>query len=105
MCGLRHGNGDVRGCPLVGAQVSGVRSSCTTDDTAIRQAIREGNKTDFACAEAIYESACRPTMRFVAAKTAKQQTLFALHRVREALVCERTATSNQPAVALTGGWR
>lgn len=55
----------------------------------------KGNKTDFADAEAICEAASRPSMRFVAVKTAAQQTLLALHRVREALVAERTATVNQ----------
>ncbi|SAK99788.1 transposase [Caballeronia ptereochthonis] len=55
----------------------------------------KGNKTDFADAEAICEAASRPSMRFVAVKTAEQQTLLAFHRVRESLVGERTATSNQ----------
>ncbi|AQH00371.1 transposase [Burkholderia sp. KK1] len=55
----------------------------------------KGNKTDFADAQAICEAACRPAMRFVALKTTQQQTLLALHRVRDALVTERTATSNQ----------
>lgn len=55
----------------------------------------KGNKTDFADAEAICEAASRPSMRFVAVKTPEQQTLLALHRVREALVTERTATTNQ----------
>lgn len=55
----------------------------------------KGNKTDFGDAQAICETASRPSMRFVAIKTPEQQTLLALHRVREALVSERTATSNQ----------
>jgi len=55
----------------------------------------KGNKTDFADAEAICEAAARPAMRFVAVKTPEQQTLLALHRAREALVAERTATTNQ----------
>ncbi|MDR8397931.1 IS110 family transposase [Paraburkholderia sp. USG1] len=55
----------------------------------------KGNKTDFADAEAICEAASRPSMRFVAIKTPEQQTLLALHRMREALVRERTATGNQ----------
>lgn len=55
----------------------------------------KGNKTDFADAEAICEAASRPSMRFVAVKTPEQQTLLALHRVRESLVAERTATANQ----------
>jgi len=55
----------------------------------------KSNKTDFADAQAICEAASRPSMRFVALKTPAQQVLLALHRVREALVSERTATSNQ----------
>lgn len=55
----------------------------------------KGNKTDFADAEAICEAVSRPSMRLVAVKTAGQQVLLALHRVREALVAERTATSSQ----------
>ena len=55
----------------------------------------KGNKTDFADAQAICEAASRPSMRFVAVKTPEQQTLLALHRVRQALVTERTATANQ----------
>jgi transposase len=55
----------------------------------------KGNKTDFADAQAICEAASRPSMRFVAVKTPEQQMLLALHRVRQALVTERTATANQ----------
>lgn len=55
----------------------------------------KGNKTDFADAEAICEAASRPAMRFVAVKTPEQQTLLALHRVRETLVAERTVAANQ----------
>lgn len=54
-----------------------------------------GNKTDFADARAICEAASRPDMRFVSPHTEAQQTLSALHRVREALVRERTCSSNQ----------
>lgn len=57
----------------------------------------KGNKTDFADAEAICEAASRPSMRLVTVKTAEQQTLLALHRVRESLVGERT----QPAIRFT----
>lgn len=55
----------------------------------------KSNKNDFIDAEAICEAACRPSMRFVTPKTESQQCLSALHRVREALVRERTKTSNQ----------
>lgn len=55
----------------------------------------KSNKNDFVDAEAICEAACRPSMRFVTPKTESQQTLSALHRVRESLVRDRTKTSNQ----------
>lgn len=54
-----------------------------------------GNKNDFADAQAICEAASRPSMRFVSPRTETQQTISALHRVREALVRDRTATTNQ----------
>ena len=55
----------------------------------------KSNKNDFVDAEAICEAASRPSMRFVTPKTEAQQTLSALHRVRESLVRDRTRTSNQ----------
>src|SRR5213079_309011 len=42
-----------------------------------------GQKNDFRDAEAIAEAVQRPTMKFVATKTADQLDLQALHRVRE----------------------
>ncbi len=55
----------------------------------------KSNKNDFVDAEAICEAASRPSMRFVTPKTESQQTLSALHRVREALIRDRTGTTNQ----------
>jgi transposase len=55
----------------------------------------KSNKNDFVDAEAICEAASRPAMRFVTAKTESQQTLSAMHRVRELLVRDRTKTVNQ----------
>ncbi|MEO8407404.1 MAG: IS110 family transposase [Oxalobacteraceae bacterium] len=55
----------------------------------------KSNKNDFVDAEAICEAASQPSMRFVTPKTASQQTLSALHRVREALIKNRTGTINQ----------
>ncbi|GCB06486.1 IS110 family transposase [Ralstonia sp. SET104] len=55
----------------------------------------KGNKNDFVDAEAICEAASRPSMRFVSPKTESQQTLSALHRVRESLIRDRTKTVNQ----------
>jgi transposase len=59
------------------------------------RAYLKGNKNDFRDAEAIAEAVQRPTMRFVATKTAEQLDLQALHRVRSRLVGERTAITNE----------
>src|SRR5512144_3287200 len=56
---------------------------------------RQGNKTDFADAQAICEAASRPSMRLVSPRPEAQQTVSALHRVREALIRDRTGTINQ----------
>src|SRR3954468_19200924 len=55
----------------------------------------KGQKSDFRDAEAIAEAVQRPTMKFVATKTADQLDLQALHRVRERLVSQRTGIINQ----------
>ena len=55
----------------------------------------KGQKNNFRDAEAIAEAVQRPTMKFVATKTAEQLDLQALHRVRERLVSQRTGITNQ----------
>ena len=55
----------------------------------------QGNKNDFADAQAICEAASRPSMRFVSPRNESQQTISATHRVREGMVRDRTATINQ----------
>jgi transposase len=55
----------------------------------------KGQKNDFRDAEAIAEAVQRPTMKFVATKTAGQLDLQALHRVRERLVSQRAGIVNQ----------
>ena len=55
----------------------------------------KGQKNDFRDAEAIAEAVQRPTMTFVATKTADQLDLQGLHRVRERLVSQRTGIINQ----------
>ncbi|WP_247821618.1 IS110 family transposase [Bradyrhizobium sp. 187] len=55
----------------------------------------KGQKNDFRDAEAIAEAVQRPTMKFVATKTADQLDLQALHRVRERLVGQRTGVIHQ----------
>jgi transposase len=52
-------------------------------------------KNDDRDAEAVAEAATRPTMRFVEPKGEAQLDLQSLHRVRDRLVAERTALTNQ----------
>jgi transposase len=52
------------------------------------------NKNDPADAAAICEAVSRPSMRFVAIKTAEQQAAAGLHKVRELLVKQRTMLMN-----------
>jgi transposase len=52
------------------------------------------NKNDAADAAAICEAVSRPSMRFVPVKTEAQQAAAGLHRVREQLTRQRTATMN-----------
>ncbi|MGF6545920.1 IS110 family transposase [Paraburkholderia youngii] len=55
----------------------------------------KSNKTDVADAQAIWEAAQRPGMRFVAVKSEAQQAVLSLHRVREQLVKMRRMQINQ----------
>jgi transposase len=53
------------------------------------------NKNDAADAEAICEAVTRPNMRFVPIKNVEQQSVLALHSVRQGFVKARTALANQ----------
>ena len=55
----------------------------------------KSNKTDMADAQAIWEAAQRPEMRFVALKSELQQAVLGLHRMRQLLVKQRTMQANQ----------
>lgn len=55
----------------------------------------KSNKTDAADAQAIWEAAQRPGMKFVAVKSEGQQSVLTLHRTRELLVKMRTMQINQ----------
>lgn len=55
----------------------------------------KSNKTDAADAQAIWEAAQRPEMRFVALKSELQQAVLSLHRMRAQLVKVRTMQANQ----------
>jgi transposase len=56
---------------------------------------RKGGKNDGNDAEAICEAVARPGMRFVPVKSAEQQAVLCLHRIRQGLIKERTALINQ----------
>ena len=56
---------------------------------------RKGGKNDNNDAEAICEAATRPNIWHVPVKTAEQQAIMTLHRVRQGLIKERTAMINQ----------
>ncbi|WP_123101393.1 IS110 family transposase [Acidithiobacillus sulfuriphilus] len=55
----------------------------------------KANKNDAADAAAIWETVQRPDMRFVAVKSEEQQSVLALHRMREQLIKIRTMQVNQ----------
>ena len=55
----------------------------------------KSQKNDANDAEAICEAVGRPNMRFVTIKSAAQQDIQALHRIRSELVRQRTAKANQ----------
>jgi transposase len=55
----------------------------------------KGQKNDYRDAETIADAVQRPTMKFVATKTADQLDLQALHRVRERVVGQRPGIINQ----------
>jgi transposase len=56
---------------------------------------RKSQKNDGNDAEAICEAVGRPSMRLVPVKSAEQQGLLVLHRVRQGLTAERTGAINQ----------
>jgi transposase len=70
------------------------------------------NKTDAADAQAIWEAAQRPDMRFVALKSEQQQAVLSLHRLRAQWIKVRTQQANQIrgllyefGVVVPMGWR
>ena len=56
---------------------------------------RKNEKNDGNDAEAICEAVARPNMRFVPVKSAEQQALLDVHRVRSALLESRVALINR----------
>jgi transposase len=62
---------------------------------------RKGGKNDNNDAAAICEAVSRPDMRFVPIKSAEQQAVLSLHRVRQGLIRQRTGLVNQLRGLLT----
>lgn len=56
---------------------------------------RKGGKNDNNDAEAICEAVRRPNIWFVPVKSAEQQAVLCIHRVRQGLVKDRTGLLNQ----------
>src|SRR6266404_1425005 len=75
----RHGS--LRRCTSPEPQTRIAWSRCPVAAKYVRP-YSKGQKNDFNDAEAIAEAVQRPTMKFVATKTAEQLDLQALHRVR-----------------------
>jgi transposase len=59
----------------------------------VRAYVRRG-KTEASDAEAICETVTRPSMRFVPVKSADQQSVLMLHRMRALLIRQRTMLVN-----------
>ena len=92
--------------------VAAGRQVCLINPRFVKAFVR-GSKNDAVDAEAIYDAASRPTMRIVPVKTAEQQDLQSLHRVRERLIVQRTSLINHTRGLLAeyglvlpkGAWR
>src|SRR5271156_1496171 len=89
----RHGSLRRRTSPELQTRIAWRR--CQVDAGQICPPHSNGQKNEINDAEAIAEAVQRPTMKFVATKTAEQLDLQALHRVRERLVSQRTGIINQ----------
>jgi len=55
----------------------------------------KGNKTDGNDAEAIAEAASRPSMRYVPIKSTDEQDIQSIHRIRERIIQQQVALTNQ----------
>ena len=87
-------DGGLRRIQSLGASIPGHGASGKADQREVCKALK-GNKTDRNDAEAIYEAASRPTMRFIPVKSLEQQDIQAIHRVRSLLMKDRISTINQ----------
>jgi transposase len=90
---------------LIGMEACGTSHHWARELTKLGHAVRmmppayvkpyvKRGKNDAVDAEAICEAVTRPTMRFVAMKSAEQQAALSLHRTRNLLVKQRTQLVN-----------
>jgi Transposase len=78
----------------LGARADPARPRRPADAAAVRKAYVKTNKHNATDAEACCEAVQRPSMRLVAVKTEAHQASLMLHRVRDQLIGQRTATIN-----------
>ena len=83
------------GARFIARQLAGLGHEAKLISPQFVRPFVKSNKNNFIDAEAICEAASRPAMRFVTPRNEAQQTLSALHRVRESLVRERVMASDQ----------
>jgi transposase len=87
-------DGGLRRCPLLGARDWQARSHGSADRAGLVKPFVKRQKNDAADAEAIWEAAQRPTMRFAAIKSEAAQANAVVFRARDLLVCQRTQAIN-----------
>ncbi len=88
-------NGSMRREPLLGARDCQARPSGAAHESTLGAPYVKSSKNDRNDAEAICEAVSRTSMRFVPIKSAAQQDLQSLHRVRSQLIRSRTALANE----------
>jgi transposase len=91
---LRRRHGDLRERTSLGRAIGDAGHEVPLIPPAYVKPFVKRQNNDAADAEAIAEAASRPTMRFVAVKTAEQQARAMLFRTRDLLVRQRTQLIN-----------
>jgi transposase len=91
---LRRRHGDLRERTSLGRAIGDAGHEVRLIPPAYVKPFVKRQNNDAADAEAIAEAASRPTMRFVAVKTAEQQARAMLFRTRDLLVRQRTQLIN-----------